>query len=154
MTGRHRGQPSGRAAEDEVDERSSRAKWIGVAAGVFVVPVVLATVIVFGASEESPGELPGTVGTSAQKVAPAVPAGEPTYGEYIPPEQEPQAATKAPNRAPAPRTTPRRTRRPPAPSPSPSQTTTRRPCPPGWEDVWWMRRWCERQGDRDGHRGR
>ncbi|MFG2085140.1 MULTISPECIES: hypothetical protein [unclassified Spirillospora] len=150
MTGRHRGQPGGKAAEDEVDESSSRGKWIGVAAGAVVVPVVLVTLIVFGSREEPPGDLPGTVGTSAQKVAPA-PAGEPTYGKYIPPEQEPQAATKAPRRAPAPRATPRRTRRPTSPSPSPS---TRRPCPPGWEDVWWMRRWCEQRDDRDGHRGR
>lgn len=127
-------------------ERSSRGMRIGVVAGAFVAPVVLASLVAFGLRGEPVRERPETAGTSAQRVTPSVtPEGEPTYGEYVPPGPEPQAATKAPERAPAPVTTPRK-RRTPKPSPT---TRTRRPCPPGWEDVWWMHRWCWRHGDRN-----
>ncbi|TMR01850.1 hypothetical protein ETD83_13790 [Actinomadura soli] len=148
MTGRHRGQPKEWVAEDEVDARSSRGKRIGVVAGAFVVPVVLASLVAFGLREDPVRERPETVGSSARNVTPAVtPEGEPTYGEYVPPESEPQAGTKAPKRAPLPEAVPRKKR---TPKPSPS-FRTRRPCPPGWEDVWWMHRWCEPQ---HAHRGR
>ncbi|MFI0482311.1 hypothetical protein [Actinomadura sp. 9N215] len=148
MTGRHRGQPEDRSAEDEVGERSSRGVRIGVVAGAFVVPVVLASLLAFGLRGEPVRERPESAGSSARNATPTVtPEGEPTYGEYVPPEPESQAATKAPERAPVRKVVPRK-RVTPRPSPS---TRTRRPCPPGWEDVWWMRRWCERQY---GHRGR
>lgn len=115
--------------------------------GAFLVPVVAATLIAFGLrGEPGPGR-PEAEGTATQTVRPAAtPEGEPTYGEYVPPEPEPQAGTKAPERAPAPEVTPRK-RRTPKPS-APSRT--RRACPPGWDDVWWLHRWCERHG----HRGR
>ncbi|MFI0373433.1 hypothetical protein ACH35V_36710 [Actinomadura sp. 1N219] len=146
MTGRHRGEPKEWAAEDEVEERSSRGVRIGVVAGAFAVPVVLASLVAFGLRDEPVRERPGTVG-SARSATPAVTPGEPTYGEYVPPEAEPQAGTKAPKRAPAQEAVPRKSR---TPKPSPS-FRTRRPCPPGWEDVWWMHRWCEPQ---HAHRGR
>ncbi|WUH97749.1 hypothetical protein OHR68_30155 [Spirillospora sp. NBC_00431] len=148
MTGRHRGQPQDQPAEDEVVGRSSRAKRIGVVAGAFVVPVVLASLIAFGLREEPVRERPETAGPSAPGGTPAAtPEGEPTYGEYVPPESGPQAGTKQPRRAPVREAAPRKAK---TPRPSPS-VRTRRPCPRGWEDVWWMRRWCERP---HGHSGR
>lgn len=113
-------------------------------AGAFVVPVVVVSVVAFGLRGEPARERPEAA-SSGQRVTPSVtPEGEPTYGEYVPPDVEPQAATKAPKRAPVPVTSPRK-RRPPQPAPG---ARTRRPCPPGWEDVWWLRRWCERNGYR------
>lgn len=145
VTGRHRGQP--KAAEDEVDERASRGRRIAVIAGAFLVPVVVASVIAVGLREESAPQRPETASTPVQNVAPVPPEAEPTYGKYVPPESEQQAATKAvPKRAPAPVTRPRRAA---TPEPTPSPTgRVRRPCPSGWDDVWWMRRWCERNGYR------
>ncbi|WP_433467022.1 hypothetical protein [Spirillospora sp. CA-128828] len=144
MTGRHREQSSDRVAEDEVDEGTSRGKRIAVVAVAFAVPVLLASVIAVGLREEPAQERPETAGTPQRIVTPE---GEPTFGRYVPPETQPQAATKAPDRPPRPAVTPRRTT--PAPSPSPS-ARVRRPCPAGWDDVWWMRQWCEGQR----HRGR
>ncbi|MEU5882817.1 hypothetical protein [Spirillospora sp. NPDC047279] len=60
----------------------------------------------------------------------------PTYGEYVPPR---------PVQTRAPRSTPRATV-------TPSRKPTRRPsaearrCPRGWEDVPFLRRWCQRNG--------
>src|SRR6476469_6523392 len=85
VTGRHRGQPKDRVADDEVDERSSR-KWIGVVAGAFLVPVVVCSVVAFGLREEPVKERPGT--SSGHEVSPVVTA-EPTYGQFVAPEQEP-----------------------------------------------------------------
>ena len=144
VTGRHRGQP--KAAEDEVEERTSRGRRAAVIAGAFLVPVVVASVIAVGLREGPAPQRPETAGTPVQHVAPAAPETEPTYGRYVPPESEQQAATKAvPKRAPAPVTKPRK-----AVTPSPSPTgRVRRPCPSGWDDVRWLRRWCERNGYRD-----
>ncbi|TDB87277.1 hypothetical protein E1264_15230 [Actinomadura sp. KC216] len=148
MTGRHRGQPKEWVAEDEVDARPSRGVRIGVVAGAFVVPVVVASLIAFGLREEPVRERPESVGSTGRTAGPAVtPEGEPTYGEYVAPEPGPQAGTKPPKRTPVQKAVPRKRW---APRPSPS-IRTRRPCPPGWEDVWWMHRWCWPQ---DGHRGR
>ena len=115
-------------------------------AGAFLVPVVVASVIAVGLREGPAPQRPETAGTPVQHVAPAAPETEPTYGRYVPPESEQQAATKAvPKRAPAPVTKPRK-----AVTPSPSPTgRVRRPCPSGWDDVRWLRRWCERNGYRD-----
>ncbi|GAA4225325.1 hypothetical protein GCM10022254_07010 [Actinomadura meridiana] len=141
VTGRHRGQPKDRVADDEVDERSSR-KWIGVVAGAFLVPVVVCSVVAFGLREE-PAREPGS--SSGREAAPKV-TQEPTYEQFVAPEQEPQAGTKAPKRTVVPKVTPRK-----RVVPRPSVTPTWQPCPPGWRDVWWMYRWCVRQ---HGHRGR
>ncbi|MFA1548648.1 hypothetical protein [Actinomadura chokoriensis] len=145
MTGRHRGQPKIRAAEDEVEERASRGGRRALVAAAFVVPVLVVSAIVFGMGEEPVRERPQTAGARVQAVEPATPGSEPTYGKYVPPETGPQAATKAPEREPAPVTRPRKTV---APTPSPTKRA-QRPCPAGWEDVWWMRRWCERHGYHD-----
>ncbi|MFC4055440.1 hypothetical protein ACFOY4_37640 [Actinomadura syzygii] len=148
MTGRHRGQPKDRPAGDEVDEvdeRSSRGRRIGIVAGAFIVPIVVASVVAFGLRDEPARERPEAAASGQQTMTPtATPEGEPTYGEYVPPDAEPQAATKAPKRAPAPVTTPRK-RKPAQQAPG---SRTRRPCPPGWDDVWWLHRWCERNGYR------
>ncbi|XRQ05537.1 hypothetical protein ACN3XK_54670 [Actinomadura welshii] len=128
---------------------------MGVLAAASVVFVVLASLIAFGLRGEPSSEGPGT--TSVQRAVPfASPANEPTYGKYVPPEPEPQAATKAPPRppAPVPSATPRKTKRSPKPTSTPTPTRARRSCPPEWRHVWWMRRWCEGPRDRDGHRGR
>ncbi|MFB4311260.1 hypothetical protein [Actinomadura sp. GTD37] len=142
MTGRHRGQPKIRDAEDEVDERASRRGRVAVIVGAFLVPVLVASVIAVGMRDEPVRERPETAGTPVQSLASATPDSEPTYGKYVPPESEPQVATKAPERPPARVAKPRRTV---APKPSPPEQS-RRPCPAGWDDVWWMRRWCERHG--------
>lgn len=145
VTGRHRGQPKDLAAEDEVDEGASRGRRVAVVVAAFAVPVLVASVIAFGLRDEPVRERPETAGTPAGNVPQATPEGEPTFGAYVPPESEPQVATKPPKRAPAPAVTPRRRA---TPSPSPTPPRARRPCPAGWEDVWWMRRWCEREGHR------
>ena len=158
VTGRHRGQPSGKSAEDAVDERAPRGRRRGVLAAVSVVFVLLAAVVVFGFRDGPVSEEPRTATTSVRQVGPVTsPADEPTYGEYVPPEPGPQVATKAPPRpAPVPRTTPRKTKPAPiqTPTSTPTPTRTRRECPPQWRDSWWMRRWCDGPRDRDGHRGR
>ncbi|TDD59426.1 hypothetical protein E1293_46435 [Actinomadura darangshiensis] len=150
MTGRHRGQPTDGAAEDVVDEGAagegaSRGRRIAVVAAAFAVPVLVASVIAFGLRDDPVRERPETAATPTRQAAPAPPEGEPTFGRYVPPEADPQVASKAPERAPAPVVKPRKTK--PAPAPSPS-ARGQRPCPAGWEDVWWMRRWCEPQGHR------
>ncbi|SNR48740.1 hypothetical protein SAMN06265355_103157 [Actinomadura mexicana] len=145
VTGRHRGQPKDRDAEDAVGEDSPRGRRIMVVAAAFAVPVLVASVIAFGLRDEPVRERPESAGGSARSVAPAAPEGEPTFGTYVPPEAEPQVATKPPKRAPRPVVTPRK--RTPTPAPSPS-VRERRPCPAGWEDVWWMRRWCEHHRSR------
>ncbi|WP_143118725.1 MULTISPECIES: hypothetical protein [Actinomadura] len=142
MTGRHRGQPKDVAAEGEVDAGASRGRRVAVVVAVCAVPVLVASVVAFGLRDGPVRERPETAGTPAGDVR-TTPQGEPTFGTYVPPESEPQAATKPPKRAPAPVVRPRRTAKP---TPSPTPTRARRPCPAGWEDVWWMRRWCERQG--------
>jgi hypothetical protein len=144
VTGRHRGQPKDRAAEDEVDERASRGRRVALIVAAFAVPVLVASVIAVGMRDEPVRDRPETAGTPVQNIAPAAPESEPTYGKYVPPESEPQVATKAPKRAPAPVVKPRK-KVTPTPSPSPTRRV-RRPCPAGWDDVWWMRRWCERHG--------
>lgn len=145
VTGRHRGQPKLKGAEDEAEERgASRGRQIAVISAAFLVPVLVASVIAVGMRDEPVRERPETAGTTARNATPATPETEPTYGEYVPPESEPQIATKVPKRAPAPVTRPRRTASP-EPSPTPTRRV-RRPCPAGWDDVWWMRRWCERHG--------
>ncbi|MFA1541040.1 hypothetical protein [Actinomadura monticuli] len=146
MTGRHRGQPKDRAAEDEMDERAPRGRRVALIVGAFLVPVLAASVIAVGMRDEPARERPETAGTRVQNYAPATPESEPTFGTYVPPDSEPQAATRTPERRPAPVTKPRKTT---APTPSPSPTRVRRPCPAGWQDVWWMRRWCERHGYRE-----
>lgn len=139
VTGRHRGQP--KVADEEGDERSSR-KWIGVVAGAFLVPVVLCSAVAFGLREEPAPERPGTL-----PVTPV--ATEPTYGQFVPPGEGPEAGTKAPDRvAPPPVVTPQKKRRA---TPRPSPSATWQPCPPGWRGDWWMYRWCWRQR---GNRGR
>ncbi|MEU8122159.1 hypothetical protein AB0C21_25925 [Spirillospora sp. NPDC049024] len=145
MTGRHRGQPKDQGAEDPAGEDPPRGRRAAVVAAAFAVPVLVASVIAFGLRDEPVRERPESAGRSAESTSPA-PEGEPTFGRYVPPEAEPQVATKPPKRAPGPAVTPPRKARP-APSPSTS-VPGRRPCPAGWEDVWWMRRWCEH------HRGR
>jgi len=144
VTGRHRGQPKDRAAGDEVDERAPRGRRVALIVGAFLVPVLVASVIAVGMRNEPGRGRPETAGTQVQNYAPTTPESEPTFGTYVPPDSEPQAATKTPERRPGPVTKPRRSA---APTPSPS-TSKRvgRPCPAGWEDVWWMRRWCERHG--------
>ncbi|WP_141578408.1 hypothetical protein [Actinomadura sp. WMMA1423] len=146
MTGRHRGQPKDQGAEDAAGEEPRRGRRITVVAAAFAVPVLVASVIAFGLRDEPVRERPESAGGAARSAAPVTPDGEPTFGKYVPPESEPQVATKPPKRVPRPVVTPRR-RATPAPSPSTS-VPGRRPCPAGWEDVWWMRRWCEH------HRGR
>jgi hypothetical protein len=147
VTGRHRGLPKA-AEDDEVVERASRGRRVAVIAGAFLVPIVVASVIAVGLREAPVSERPETAGTPVQNAEPATPEIEPTYGKYVPPESDQQAATKAvPTRAPAPVAKPRKSATP-APTPSPTRQV-RRPCPSGWDDVWWMRRWCERQGYRD-----
>ncbi len=126
-----------------LDERASRGRRVAVIVGAFAVPVLVASVIAVGMRDEPVRDRPETAGTPVQNIAPAAPESEPTYGKYVPPEQEPQAATKAPKRAP----TPVKPRKTATPTPAPSPTgRARRPCPAGWDDVWWMRRWCERHG--------
>ncbi|GGT98465.1 hypothetical protein GCM10010208_22510 [Actinomadura livida] len=115
--------------------------------------LVTASLIAFGLRDEPADNEPQTAATSVQQQVPVIPGGEPTYGEYVAPEAEPQVATKAPPKpAPVPKTTPSRTT--PAAAPTPSRARTRRPCPPEWQEVWWMRRWCDDRRDRDGDRGR
>ncbi|MGI5204315.1 hypothetical protein ACQEU6_22370 [Spirillospora sp. CA-108201] len=121
---------------------SSRGRRIAVVAAAFAVPVLVASVIAFGLRDQPARERPESAGTPARSAAPA---GEPTFGAYVPPEAEPQVATKPPKRAPRPVVTPRKAT--PAPAPSPT-VRGRRPCPAGWEDVWWMRRWCEHHRSR------
>jgi hypothetical protein len=129
---------------DEVDEGASRGRRFAVIAAAFAIPVLVASVIAFGLRDEPVRETPETAGTPVRNEAPT-PEGEPTFGRYVPPESGPEAATKAPRKAPVPSAPPRRKA---APTPSSSPTQGRRPCPAGWEDVWWMRRWCEQQGHR------
>src|SRR5688500_14439682 len=52
VTDRHRGQPGDRSAEDGAGGRSSRGRRVGIVAGAFVVPVVVASVIAFGLRAE------------------------------------------------------------------------------------------------------
>ncbi|MES9537372.1 MULTISPECIES: hypothetical protein [unclassified Actinomadura] len=144
MTGRHRGQPKDQGAEEPAGEDPPRGRRVAVVAAAFAVPVLVASVIAFGLRDEPVRERPESAGRSAESTSPA-PEGEPTFGRYVPPEAEPQVATKPPKRAPRPAVTPPRKARP---APSPSTSVPGRPCPAGWEDVWWMRRWCEH------HRGR
>ncbi|TDC60777.1 hypothetical protein E1200_29935 [Actinomadura sp. GC306] len=156
MKGRHRGQPGGRSAEDEVGERprSSRRTLVAVAAAGAL--AVAASVIAFLSGGGPVDEEPQTAATSVQQNLPVIPGAEPTYGKYVPPE-EVQAATKAPPKpAPVPTVTPKRTKPAPTQTPTatPSRSRTNRPCPPEWRDHWWMRRWCDDPRDRDGHRGR
>ncbi|MEU9844973.1 hypothetical protein AB0C69_37835 [Actinomadura sp. NPDC048032] len=146
MTGRHRGQPKDLDARESAGEESPRGRRITVVAAAFAVPVLVASAIAFGLRDEPARERPESAGGPARSVAPA-PEGEPTFGTYVPPETEPQVATKPPRRAPRPAVTPRRASPAPAPTPSPS-ARGRRPCPAGWEDVWWMRRWCEHHRSR------
>lgn len=146
VTGRHRGQPKGTAAEEERGERASRGRRIAMIAAAFAVPVLVASMVAVGMRDEPGRERPETAGTPVQNLASVTPESEPTYGEYVPPEQEPEPATKAPRRAPAPVTKPRKSA---TPEPTPTPSRVRRPCPAGWDDVWWMRRWCERRGHRD-----
>ncbi|TDE19227.1 hypothetical protein [Actinomadura sp. 6K520] len=136
-----------------MDDRPPGGRRRLVVAAVSGALVVAAALIVFGVRGESADEQPQTAATSVQQQVPVIPGAEPTYGEYVLPEADPQVATKEPpTPAPVPRTTPSRTK--PAPTPTPSRSRTRRPCPPEWQDVWWMRRWCDDTRDRDGHRGR
>lgn len=145
VTGRHRGQPKDGDAGDAVVEESPRGRRIAVVAAAFAVPVLVASVIAFGLREEPVRERPESAGPPARSEASAEPEGEPTIGTYVPPAAEPQVVTKPPKRAPRPVVTPRRGTPTPAPSPS---VRGRRPCPAGWEDVWWMRRWCEHHRSR------
>ncbi len=128
-----------------MDEGASRGRRVVVIVGALAVPVVLAGAVVFGMRDGPVRERPGSA--PAQNAAPATPEGEPTYGRYVPPEMAPQVGTKAPPQPSVPVVRPRRTTTPTA-SPSPTRRT-RRPCPAGWDDVGWMHRWCERQGDHD-----
>ena len=126
-----------------MEERAPRGRRVAVIVGAFAVPVLVASVIAVGMRDEPVRERPEVAGTPVQNAAPAVPESEPTYGEYVPPESKPQVATKVPEQPPA-RPKPRKTVAP-APEPEPTKRA-RRPCPAGWDDVWWMRRWCERHG--------
>jgi len=144
VTGRHRGQLK-LAEDDEVEERASRGRRAALIAGVLLVPVVLVSVIAVGLRDAPVSERPETAGTPVHNAESATPEIEPTFGKYVPPESDQQVATKAvPTRAPAPVKKPRKTATPES-TPSPTKRV-RRPCPSGWDDVWWMRRWCERQG--------
>ena len=142
VTDRHRGHSKDESVEDETDGRSSRGKWIGIITGAFVVPVILATITAFALRDEPSPERPESAGDTQQVAPTASPKGEPTYGEYVPPDADPQVATKPPRRTPTPMATSRK-RPPPGSSPT---SRTRGACPPGWDDVWWLRAWCQRHG--------
>lgn len=145
VTGRHRGRAKTKAVEDGADEGAPRGRRVVVIVGAFAVPVVLAGAVVFGMRAGPVRERPES--TPAPHAAPATPESEPTYGKYVPPGREPQVATKPPPQPSVPVVRPRRATAPTL-SVSPTQRV-RRPCPAGWDDVEWMRRWCERHGHHD-----
>ncbi|MFS2294080.1 MAG: hypothetical protein FWJ90_15520 [Actinomadura sp.] len=153
MKGRHRGQPKAGSAGDEAGERPP-GRWRIGAVAVSAALLLTAAVIVFGLRGEPATREPQTADTSAQEVAPTpgIPEEGPTYGEYVPPDATPEAATKAPppKPAPTPRAAPSKTNA----SPTPGRAWPRRTCPPEWREHWWMRRWCHGPRDPDGHRAR
>ncbi|MER6813546.1 hypothetical protein ABT299_30115 [Spirillospora sp. NPDC000708] len=137
MTGRHRGQPKDREAGEATEKRAPRRRRVAMVAGAFLVPVALATVVALSLREEPSGR-PDGAATSTSRAAHGSPSAEPTFGQYVPPESEPQAETKAPRRVVTPQAVPTKKA-----TPKPAQSPDVRPsCP--WAGVPYLDQWCRR----------
>jgi hypothetical protein len=106
-------------------------------AGAFLVPVALATVVAFTLREEPRGRSDGAV-TPTPRAVQTSPSSEPTFGQYVPPESDPQAETKAPRRVVTPRAEATKKA-----TPKPTRPPNVRPsCP--WTGMPYLDLWCNR----------
>ncbi|MFI6518406.1 hypothetical protein ACIBF1_22815 [Spirillospora sp. NPDC050679] len=107
-------------------------------------PVVLVGALAFGLDDDEPARRPAAGPAPVARVQTPKPSeSNPTFGKYVPPKPEekppaPPVRTVKPT-APKVRDTP--TRRP-------RQPEYRRSCPPSWQEIPFLRRWCERNGHR------
>ncbi|MEW2357945.1 hypothetical protein [Spirillospora sp. NPDC029432] len=113
-----------------------RSKWVYVIGGAVAVLVIgLVVAGVRGGSESAPRPQ----GVQAGPSTPNPPETHPTQGEYVPPRPVPTpSATRAPRRV-------RPSESGPAGRP---ERRARRECPRRWNEVPFLKRWCERNGYR------
>ncbi|MFB4319672.1 hypothetical protein [Actinomadura sp. 21ATH] len=116
-----------------------RSKWVYVIGGAIAVLVIGLVVVGVRGGGSEPVARPQ--GVQARPSTPNPPETHPTQGEYVPPR-------------PVPTTVPPATRAPQRVRPSESgpegrpERRTRRECPRRWNEVPWLKRWCERNGYR------
>ncbi|MFC6884562.1 MULTISPECIES: hypothetical protein [Actinomadura] len=124
--------------------RQRAPRWLKIArvVGAGLVPVILLGLVALGLRDSSPDEKPKPQGTIAERAVPVTPESNPTYGEYVPPRETPSAKPPPPPPPPA-----RTTRKAPVrKTPKRPPERARQPCPPGWGDIPFLRRWCHGHG--------
>jgi hypothetical protein len=111
-----------------------RAKWLYVIGGAIAVLVLGLVVVGARGGTDEPVAGPRKVQATP---TPRAPETHPTQGEYVPPRPVPE--TRAPRRV-----VPTRESRPP----QRPERRHRGDCPPRWDGIPFLKKWCERNGYR------